>query len=86
MWVEDTNFWAAPRMIGRSATYFEGADSDISERLGDHPTIRLPSELGTGWVPELLTARIPNHITVTPDISTPREQRINFETTTQFLG
>ena len=86
MWVEGADIWAVSRMLGRSVTFFEGADSDISDRLEDRPLVRLPSDLVAGWIPELLTARIPNHITVTPDISTPREQRINFETTTQFLG
>ena len=86
MWVEDADFWAASRMIGRSVAFFEGADTDISEWLGNHPSIRRPSELGTGWIPELLAARISNHMAATPDISTPWEQQINSETPTQPLG
>ena len=45
-----------------------------------------PSDSGAGWIPELSPARISNRIKVTPDISTPWGQRINFETPTQFLG
>ena len=86
MWVEDADFWAVSRMTGRSVAFFEGTDSKISEWLEDRPSIRTPSELGAGWIPDLLTARIANHITVRPDISTPWEQQINFETTTQPLG
>ena len=71
MWVEDADFWAVSRMIRRPGTFFEWTDTDIYERLGDHPSIRTPSELGAGWIPDLLAARIANHITVTPDISTP---------------
>ena len=53
-------------------------------RPPDHPPP--PSDLGAGWVPELLAARISNHITVIPDIPTPLQQQINFETPTQFSG
>ena len=65
---------------------FRRGDPDSSECLGGRPRTRLPSDLGASWVPEWLAARIANHITVAPDISTPREKQINFDTPTRFSG
>ena len=74
------------RMISRSLSFFEDSDLDIAEWLENHPEVSRPSDLGRGWIPELLTTRISTHRRIGLNITTPSIQQIGFEAQVHSLG
>ena len=74
------------RMINRSISFFEDADSEIAEWLEGHPDVSRASDLETGRIPDLLSARISNRQRIRVNLTTPCSQQIGFEAHVHFLG
>ena len=66
--------------------FYDTAEIEISDWLDARPEIRRSSELGHGWVPELLTSRIANRSQRGLNLSIPSAQQINFETASHNLA
>ena len=81
-----TDLWTLIRMIHRSISLLDDSDSEIAEWLEDHPEVSRISDMGQGWIPDIITDRISNHQQIRVNLTTPSEQQIGFEAQIHYLG